>query len=98
MTSFQEMTMDSSDAARGPGSRGQPVSEDLPVSPGPWRNCCGGVGGGEVTLGQDTVSIRIKFRLRTRPGLSAWERGLELDQRRSLGVDREGQATPEPRC
>lgn len=57
-----------------------------------------GAGGGEVTLGQDTVSIRIKFRLRTRPGLSAWERVLELDQRRSLGVDREGQATPEPRC
>lgn len=85
MTSFQEMTMDSSDAARGPGSRGQPVSEDQPVSPGPQ--------GGEVT-----VSIRIKFRLRTRPGLSAWERVLELDQRRSLGVDREGQATPEPRC
>lgn len=90
MTSFQEMTMDSSDAARGPGSRGQPVSEDLPVSPGPQ--------GGEVTLGQDTVSIRIKFRLRTRPGLSAWERVPELDQRRSLGVDREGRATPEPRC
>lgn len=64
---------------------------------GPGETAAGG-GGGEVTLGQDTVSIRIKFRLRTRPGLSAWERGLELDQRRSLGVDREGQATPEPRC